>query len=67
MIPALMAAVGVGSSVFSFITPLPHPLDIAGYISLAWLVLGVLYATWIWRVYPDWARQTEHVFVDDRV
>jgi amino acid transporter len=64
MIPALMAAIGVGSAIFPFIAPLPAPLNIAGYIAFAWLIAGIVYAAWIWRVHPDRARLTEVVFVD---
>ncbi len=67
MVPALMAAVGIGSSVFSFVTPLPHPFNIAGYTALAWLLLGIGYASWMWRVHPDRARRTEHIFLDESV
>jgi amino acid transporter len=64
MIPALMAAIGVGSAIFPFIAPLPAPFNIAGYIAFAWLIAGIVYAAWIWRAHPDRARQTETVFVD---
>jgi len=64
MIPALMAAIGVGSAIFPFIAPLPAPLNIAGYISFVWLIAGIVYAAWVWRTHPDRARQTETVFVD---
>lgn len=65
MVPSLMTAFGVGSSVFKFISPLPHPYDIAAWISVAWLVIGVVYAAWQWRAHPDRVQATEHVFVDD--
>jgi amino acid transporter len=64
MIPALMAAIGVGSAIFPFIAPLPAPLNIAGYIAFAWLIAGIVYAAYIWRVHPDRARMTEKIFVD---
>jgi amino acid transporter len=65
MVPALMASVGLGSGVFSFISPLPHPLNTAAWIALGWLVLGVAYAAWVWVRHPERARATEHIFVDD--
>lgn len=64
MVPTLMAAIGVGSAIFPFISPLPFPLNIAGYISLAWLILGIVFAAWVWKVHPERARATEKVFVD---
>ncbi len=70
MIPALMAAIGVGSAIFPFIAPLPAPLNIAGYIAFAWLIAGIVFAAWVWKVHPERARMTEKVFVgasDDAV
>ena len=66
MIPALLAAVGIGGSIFTFITPLSYPLDVAGYITLGWVIAGVIYAIYFWRNHPDRVRQTEHIFVDDK-
>jgi amino acid transporter len=65
MIPALMAAVGIGSGIFSFISPLPGPFNIAAWITVGWLVLGVVYAVWIWTAHPDRARATETIFLDE--
>lgn len=65
MVPALMAAIGVGASVFPFISPLPAPFDVAGWIALGWLVLGIVFAAWIWTTHPERARATEAVFIDD--
>jgi amino acid transporter len=65
MIPALMASVGVGSSIFSFITPLPDPFNYAGWMTLGWLILGIVYAAWIWIKHPNRALATEHIFIDE--
>lgn len=64
MIPTLMAAIGVGTSVFPFISPLPSPFNVGGYIALGWLVLGICFAGWVWRTHPERARATETVFID---
>jgi amino acid transporter len=66
LVPALMAAIGVGSGIFSFISPLAYPLNVAGYIALGWLVAGLGYAAFCWRRFPDRVRATEVVFVEDR-
>lgn len=66
MVPALMAAVGLGSGIFSFITPLAYPLNVAGYIALGWLILGIIYAIYVWRTWPERALATERVFVEER-
>ena len=65
MIPALMAAVGIGSGILSFIAPLPSPFNIAAWITVGWLVLGVAYAAWICTAHPDRARATETIFIDE--
>jgi amino acid transporter len=65
MIPALMAALGIGSGIFSFISPLPSPFNIAAWITVGWLVLGVIYAVWIWTAHPERAHATERIFIDD--
>jgi amino acid transporter len=64
MIPALMTSVGVGSGIFEFISPLPYPLDVAGFIAFGWLIAGIVFASYQWSRHPDRARATERVFVD---
>lgn len=41
--PVLLAAVGKGHAIFSFVAPLPYPLSLVGPIIAAWMALGVLY------------------------
>jgi amino acid transporter len=65
MVPTLMAALGVGSGIFSFITPFSYPLNVAGWIALGWVLAGFVYAGYIWWAHPERAASTEHVFVDD--
>ncbi|MBS1884568.1 MAG: APC family permease [Actinobacteria bacterium] len=65
MLPTLMAAVGVGSSIFSFISPLPNPLNIAGFITLGWFIAGLVFTAYIWFNHPDRALATEQVFIDE--
>ena len=60
-----MAALGVGGSIFSLITPLAYPLDVAGYIALGWLIVGIIYAACFWRRYPERAPATEKIFVEE--
>ena len=42
-IPAIMAALGIGQSLISFITPLPYPLNLAGPVVAGWLAIGLVY------------------------
>lgn len=66
MVPALMAAIGVGGGIFSFITPLAYPLDVAGWIAVGWLIVGIVYAAYFWVKHPDRVRATEAVFIKER-
>lgn len=50
--------------IFPFISPLPTPLSIAGYLALGWLVAGFGYVAWLWRAHPDRVQATERIFVE---
>ncbi len=65
MVPALMAALGVGGSIFSLITPLAYPLDVAAYIALGWLIMAIIYAAYFWRRYPERVHATEKIFLEE--
>jgi amino acid transporter len=56
LVPALLADVGYGGSLFSFVSPLPAPLDKAGIIVIVWLVLGFVYTGFMASRYPDRIR-----------
>jgi amino acid transporter len=47
-IPAIMAALGIGQSLISFVTPLPYPLNLAGPVVAGWLGLGLLYLIFLY-------------------
>ncbi len=64
-LPALMASVGVGQQLFSFIKPLTYPASLAGIVAGIWLVIGAVYLVYLMRRHPDWVTDTERVFIDD--
>ena len=64
MVPALMTAVGIGEGIFPFISPLPSPLNIAGYIALGWFVAGLAWVAWLWTAHRDRVQATERIFVE---
>lgn len=43
LIPVLAAAVGVGSSVLKFVSPLPYPISYAGLVVGIWFLIGLFY------------------------
>jgi amino acid transporter len=65
-IPAIMAALGVGQSLISFITPLPYPLNLAGPVVAGWLGLGVLYLIYLYASgHGDRARALNQLYVSE--
>jgi amino acid transporter len=64
MVPTLMAALGVGSGIFSFISPFGYPYNVAGGIAVGWVLAGFVYAAIVWIRFPERAAQTESVFVE---
>jgi amino acid transporter len=53
LFPVLLADVGYGGSLFSFVSPLPSPLNMAGVIVIVWLALGVVYVVAMARSHPE--------------
>lgn len=62
---ASLSAVSVRSGTFSFITPLGYSLDLAGDIALGWLILGIIYAAYFWRRYPERVHATERILLEE--
>lgn len=61
LLPVLAEALGVGSSVLSFVSPLPSPINRAGVTVGAWFLLGVLYLGYLLLRHPDRVRDMEQV------
>ncbi len=65
-IPAIMAALGIGQSLISFITPLPYPLNLAGPVVAGWLGLGLLYLIYLYASgHGDRARALNQLYVSE--
>ena len=64
-VPAFFTAVGVGKSVFSFVSPLPAPFNLVGKVDGILMGVGVLYliVLYVWR--PDRVRDTGKVFMEE--
>jgi amino acid transporter len=62
LVPVLAAAVGVGSSVLKFVSPLPYPINEVGLAVGIWYVIGVGYLIYLLRRHPDRIRDMDKVF-----
>ena len=62
LIPVLAAAVGVGSSVLKFVSPLPYPISYAGLVVGIWFLIGLIYLAYLLRRYPERVRDMDKVF-----
>jgi amino acid transporter len=63
-VPAFFTAIGVGKSVFSFVNPLPAPLNLVGPVDGIAIGVGVLYLILLYIFRPDRVRDTGKVFLD---
>lgn len=64
-VPAFFTAIGVGKSVFSFISPLPAPLNLVGPVDGILMGVGLLYLIVLYLVAPRRIRETGRVFLED--
>ncbi len=62
LIPALAAAVGVGSSVLKFVSPLPYPISEAGLVVGIWFLIGMIYLAYLLRRHPERVHDMDKVF-----
>jgi amino acid transporter len=62
LIPVLAAAVGVGSSVFKFVSPLPYPISQAGLAVGIWFVIGLGYLGYLLLRQPGRISEMAEVF-----
>jgi hypothetical protein len=62
LIPVLAAAVGVGSSVLKFVSPLPYPISEAGLVVGIWFLIGLIYLAYLLRRHPERVHDMDKVF-----
>ncbi len=58
-------ALGIGKSLFKFVSPLPYPISLTGLVVGSWFVLGVIYLVFLYRRHPDRVRETGRVFLEE--
>jgi hypothetical protein len=58
----LFSALGVGSSLFKFVSPLPYPINVAGPVVIAWFVIGIVYLVYLWVAHRDRVTEMSMVF-----
>jgi hypothetical protein len=64
-IPAWFTALGVGKGVFSWVSPLPYPLNRAGLVVAIWFAIGIVFLIYLQARHPERIRETGRVFLDD--
>jgi amino acid transporter len=63
-VPAFFTAVGIGKSVFKFVSPLPAPLTLVGPVDGIAMGVGVLYLIYLYSVHPERIRDTGRIFYE---
>jgi amino acid transporter len=64
-VPAFFTAVGVGGSVFSFVSRLGWPYTLVGPVDGILMGIGVLYLIYLYAAAPDRLRDTGRIFVEE--
>jgi hypothetical protein len=64
-VPAFFTGIGVGKSVFSFVTKLPAPYTLVGPIDGIGMGVGVLYMLYLYATHPERIRETGRVFLEE--
>jgi amino acid transporter len=64
-VPAFFTALGLGGSVFKFVSPLPYPISLTGIVVGSWFVLGIIYLVFLYQRHPERVRETGRVFLED--
>ena len=66
-VPAFFTAVGIGKSVFSFVTKLPAPYTLVGPVDGIGMGVGVVYLIYLYLRHPERIRDTGKVFIEDEL
>jgi amino acid transporter len=64
-VPAFFTGIGVGKSVFSFVTKLPAPFTLVGPIDGIGMGVGVLYMLYLYATHPERIRETGRIFLEE--
>jgi amino acid transporter len=64
-VPAFLVAIGIGGSVFSFISPLPYPFSVVGPVVGIVYVIGIAYLIYLAVKAPDRLKDTGKVFIEE--
>jgi len=64
-VPAFFTAVGIGKSVFSFVTKLPAPFTLVGPIDGIGMGVGVIYLIYLYATRPERIRDTGRIFIEE--
>ena len=64
-IPAWFTALGIGEGLFSWVSPLPYPLNRAGLVVGIWFAIGVVFLIWLYARHPERVRETGRIFLDE--
>jgi amino acid transporter len=63
-VPAFFTAVGIGKSVFKFVSNLPAPLTLVGPVDGIAMGVGVLYLIYLYLTHPERIRDTGRIFYE---
>jgi amino acid transporter len=66
-VPAFLVAIGVGGSIFDFISPLPYPFSVVGPVVGIWYLLGIAYLIYLYARKPQRVKDTARVFIEEEV
>jgi amino acid transporter len=66
-VPAFLVAIGVGGSVFDFVSQLPYPFSVVGPVVGIWYVIGIVYLIYLYARKPERLRDTARVFIEEEV
>jgi amino acid transporter len=64
-IPAFFTAIGIGSQILPFISPLTSPLDLTLPVLGIWTLIGLGYLAYLLRTHSARIADTAKVFIDE--
>jgi hypothetical protein len=62
-VPGFLAAAGI--KLFSFISPLSYPFNVAGVVAGVWVLAGIVYLLYLRAKAPQRILDTGRVFLED--